>query len=443
MVKDNIKLIKTALFGNKSSVKTMKNSFWLIFERIFTMVIGVVVTAMAARYFGPENYGQFNYALAFVSLLSVFATLGLETLSVKALVEKEYSEGTILYSSMVIRIIGGISIAIITYLAIMIMEPNDFILHLLVLIASMTMIIKTLDVIDYWIQAHQKAKIASSIKMGFYIFSSALKLLILFLDGGIILYALVYALDTLLVGLAIFLAYRHIREDKSQWKFDKKYAIEILKKSWYIILSGIMVTIYTRIDQVMLGAIMPSRAELGYYSAAVKIAEMWYFVPQALIISLQPIIMAARTNDSTRYEKLLKILFSLVAWLSIFFGLFITVFAPFIIHLLYGAEYASSAGMLMISVWAGTFALMGSARNIWLISEGLLKYTFYFTVFGAIVNVVMNIILIPIIGGQGAAFATLASQLTVNMIVPYFFKETRGITLMMFKSFTLEVFWKK
>jgi len=139
--------------NNEVVNKTLKNSGWLIGDKIFYMSIGVFVTAIVARYFGPENFGQFNYALSFVALFTAISTLGMETLTVKAIVDKSYDEGTILCTSLFMRLCGGVLLTLIAVASIKIIEPGDTNLHVLVLIMSLTMTVKSLEVIEYWIQA--------------------------------------------------------------------------------------------------------------------------------------------------------------------------------------------------------------------------------------------------------------------------------------------------
>lgn len=443
-IRENLHKLKSTLMQSEIAKKTLKNSSWLMAERIFTMAIGVFVTAVVARYFGPTLYGTFNYALAFVALFTALSTLGLESLTVKSIIDKEVEEGTILFTSLILRFFGGILLTGLAYGIISFLEPNDGLIHILVLIASFTMVIRSLDVIDYWIQAHQKARISSTIRMIVYVISSGLKLLIVLTKQDLVMYAFVYLLDVLLVGIALVVSYLFIKKEKPIWKFKLSYAKDVLSKSWYILLSGVMITLYMRIDQVMIGKMIASKSELGFYSAAVRIAEMWYFIPLALVTSFQPIIMAAKGNDPYKYKKALQILFTLVAWISIFFGIFITLFSSVIVNILYGSEYTqATSSILIISVWAGTFALLGSARSIWLVSEGLNQYSLYFTIFGAVTNIALNAIFIPLYGGEGAAFATLISQFVVAFMVPFVFLETRGITTLMARAFTLDVLIKK
>lgn len=442
-LKQNIKTIKDMLLTSPSTQKTLKNSSWLIFEKVFTMAIGVFVTAYVARYFGPDLYGQFNYALAFVVLFTSLSVLGLEQIAIKAIVNKEASVGSILCTSFIMRLVGGLALLLVASIMIRLIEPEDTLTHLLVFIISLIMIIKSLEVVEYWIFAKQKAKLSSSIRMGVFVLVSGLKLLLVFFQRGLEAYAIIYVIDALLIGLGLTASYFIARKEQSKWQFDFALAKKMLSKSWYFILSGLMITLYMRIDQVMLGKMIVDKTELGIYSAAVRIAEMWYFVPLALITSMQPVIMREKSNSEQKYLSSLHILFTAVTWLSILFGVAITIFSPLIIHILYGEAFLKASEILMISVWAGTFALLGSARGVWLVSEGLHRFALVFAIFGAVSNILLNLLLIPSLGGQGAAIATLASQFIVAFIAPLFFSEARGISSLMLRAFTLDILYQK
>ncbi|MFC4354214.1 flippase [Chryseomicrobium palamuruense] len=426
-------MIRRGIFNNEAITKIIKNSSWLVSDKVITMIVGVFVTAIVARYFGPEKFGQFNYALAFVTLFTAISTLGLETLTVKSILDKKFDEGTILCTSLILRIASGGILTIFSIIIIKIIEPSDFNLHILVLIMSIAMVIKAFEVIEYWVQAHQKAKISSIIRMVVYIISSGLKIFLVFMNGTVLQYATILIIDALLIGFALMIAYFKFRENSSLWRFNFQYARTILSQSWHLIISGLMVTLYMRIDQVMLGS-MATDTELGVYSAAVRIAEMWYFIPMALIISFKPVIMKNKKENEHKYFNSIQILYSIVTWMGILFTLIILIFSKLIISILYGEQFLQAANILSISVFAGTLAMLGSARSIWMISEGLQRYTIIYTIAGLIVNVTLNLIFIPRFGGFGAATATLVAQV-VNILVLFLFKETRISTIMIIKSF--------
>lgn len=435
--KESIANIKDNILNSEVAVKIIKNSSWMVGDKVFTMIIGVFVTAIVARYFGPESYGQFNYALSFVTLFTALSTLGLETLTVKAIVDKDQDEGTILCTSLVLRVIGGIILTFIAVILIRLIEPNDSNTHIIVFILSLTMVFKALEVIEYWIQAHQRAKISSVVRMTSYIIIAAIKIGMVLFGGNLIHFALIHMLNVIIIGIGLIIAYFSNREEKFKWKVDIDYAKSILSQSWYLILSGLMVTLYMQIDKVMLGSLMPTKVEVGVYSAAVSIASMWYFVPMAIITSFQPVIMSKKKINEESYLKSVQLLYTIVAWLGIGFSIFVLIFSKPVVNILYGAEYQKASSILSVSIWAGTFAMLGSATSIWLIAENLQKYKTFFVFSGALVNVILNYFLIPIIGGYGAAIATLASQFIANIITPIFFKEIRINTKMIFKAFIL------
>ncbi len=411
-------------------------------DKVLFMAVGVFITAIVARYFGPENFGQFNYALAFVALFTALSTLGLETLTVKSIVDQPDDEGIILCTSLFLRIFGGIFLTVLAITIIKIIEPGDQNLYILVLIMSWTMILKSFEVIEYWIQAYQRAKISSLIRMAVYVIISALKIIMVISKGTLITFAFIYLLDAVIIGMGLMIAYFKIREKITPWKISFIYAKNILSRSWFLIISGLMVTLYMRIDQVMLGTMMPNMVELGVYSAAVRIAEMWYFIPLAIITSLKPVIMNNKLEDENSYLKSVQILYTIIAWTGIGFGIIILLFSKQIVSILYGANFMKAANILMISIWAGTFAVLGSARESWLICEGLQKYSVAYIGTGAIANITLNYLLIPILGGYGAALATLVSQVIVAIVAPSFFKETRVSSIMILKAFKLEGIFK-
>jgi len=352
------------------------------------------------------------------------------------------TKGTILCTSLYLRIFGGIALTFLAGIIIRLIEPNDGNLHMLVLIMSFTMVLKSLEVIEYWIQAYQRAKMSSIIRMSAYIISAGLKLALVFLQGNLVHYALIYMIDAIIIGTALMIAYFRNREIRTKWKFNFSYAKNILSQSWYLILSGIMITLYMRIDQVMLGSMMPTKTEVGVYSAAVQIAGMWYFVPMAIITSFKPVIMSKKKIDEKSYLKSVQFLYTIVVWMGIGFGIFILLTSNIIVKILFGPEYIKAASILSVSIWSGTFAILGCVGSIWFVCEGLQKYSMLLVFGGLITNVSLNFVLIPLLGGYGAAIATLATQVMSNFIIPLFIKKIRLSSIMILKAFMISGFKK-
>lgn len=419
---------------NKFSFKKIfGNSMWQISEKIITMVLSVLVTSLVARYLGTEKYGYANYIISVVMLFTAFSTLGMEKITINDIVKNNYSQSKIIGTSFIIRLIGGIVLTIISQIALLILTNGEKEAQILGIILGSCMIFKAFEVIEYYLQAKMKLKVSSIIRFITAIIVSIARILVVFLDAGIIGFIFTYLIDAVVAGILFYIYYKNKNKDKLE--ISKEYAKDLLSRCWYIAIAGLMTTIYMRIDQVMLGSMLANKTENGIYSAAARIAEMWYFVPLAIIASFQPIIIKYKANkDEIEYKKNMQKLYDIVAIIGIVFGILITAFGGIAINILYGSEYASATNVLSISVWAGLFATLGSARSVWLVAENKQKYTLVYTGVGCIVNIILNSIFIPNIGAIGAAIATLIAQFVANVVSLLFFKETRESSIMIIKS---------
>lgn len=403
---------------------------------IVNMTVGLVVTAVAARYFGPESFGRFSYALSLVVLFTAFANLGLETLTVRSFLSGEYSQAEVLGTSLALRLLGGVLLTALSLTTVVLLEPGDRGLRVMVALFSLMMVFKSIDVIDYWFQSRQLARTASLIKISSYILVAALKVFVVFMHGNIYEYSALYVVDALMVGIGFFFAYRRLNGAAFLWKFHPAYAKHVLSRSWYLIVSGFMGTLYMRVDQVMLGSMSPDKGTVGIYAAAVTIAAMWFFVPAAVITSVNPSIMRSRVLDAVSYETRVQDLYVVIAWISLAFCLVVAVGADVIVAVVYGSAYAEAADVLRVGVFAGVFALLGSVRGTWLVCEELQRFSVVFNGGGAAINILLNLLLIPLYGAYGAAMATLAAQALAVMVLPLVFSDTRIATRMMLRGFS-------
>lgn len=411
------------------------NSMWQIGEKIISMIFSVFVTSIVARYLGTEDYGFVNYIISIVMLFTTFSTLGMEKITIKDIIEKEESEEKILGTSFYIRLIGGIVLIFISQITIYILDEKNMMAQLLGLIMGLCMIFRAYEVIEYYLQSQMKLKTISIIRFCSTIFVAILRILVVIFDWGIVGFTATYLFDAIIVAMLLKIWYK--KRKKLKFKFSLEYAKKILSKCWYVAISGLMVTLYMRIDQVMLGSMLDNKTENGIYSAAVRIAEIWYFVPTAIISAFQPAIVMKKKYSEEQYEKSMQRLYDIVAIVGIAFGILITLFGDIAVQILYGEEYKGATSILKINVWAGLFATLGTARSVWLVNENLQKYSLIYTSVGCVTNIVLNYFLIPKIGARGAAIATLIAQFVTNVLALVPFKKTRKSSAMILKSIFL------
>ena len=430
--------IKQKLEGHNVFKKVAKNSSWIVFQNIFTMILGVVVTGVIARYFGTEKYGIFNYILSITSLFSGIASIGIYHIATKDLTQRPEDEGKILGTSFTIRLIAAILLIIAAETTVCIMTHNDSTSMVIGILLSLMMLFSCSEVIDYYATANLKVKYLAVSKCISYIIFAILKILIVVLKLDIRYYTATYLIEGIIYAIFLSISYKLIHKKigtTSRWSFDKDYAKKLLSNCWYFALSSIMVTIYMRIDQVMLGKMIEDKSQVGIYSAAVRIAEMWAFVPNSIISSFKPVIMKYKgENKNKEYVKNLQRLYDISSLVSILFAIGITIFARLIIVILYGKAFLEASKILYILIWGIWFGILGNVHYIWLICENKGKYSLFYSASGSITNVIFNAILIPKYGMYGAAIATLISQFFANVIAYSFFKETRVLSKFAVKS---------
>jgi O-antigen/teichoic acid export membrane protein len=184
----------------------------------------------------------------------------------------------------------------------------------------------------------------------------------------------------------------------------------------------------------MIKSILDSEA-VGNYAVAVRISEAFYFIPMAVSSSLFPAIINAKQMDTTLYFNDIQRLYDLMTWMGVAIALPTTILADGLITHLFGDKYLFAAGALKIHIWAGVFVFLGVASGKWLVAENLQKYSFYRTLIGMIVNVVLNLVFIPKYGIKGAAYATVLSYLSAVYLSMAFIRPIRKNFWMATKSF--------
>jgi PST family polysaccharide transporter len=283
--------------------------------------------------------------------------------------------------------------------------------------------------LDYHFQARMHSRpavIASNIA---YVVAMLLRLALLAADAPLAWFGATLVIEAALAGLLLWRAWRRDNAADVRWRWDTSTARLLLRKSWPLILSGVAVVIYMRVDQIMLASMVGDH-EVGQFSAALRIAEVWYFIPMSIATAAFPIIVIRRAQGEAVYERYVQRLYDLMAWLGMGVAAAVTMLAQYLVPMLYGAAYAEAARILEIQIWAGIAVSMSFVHSRWLLAEGLQHYGLVYTLCGATLNIAMNLWLIPVHGAIGAAWATLVTQTCLMPLQLLFPKARRNLWLM-------------
>lgn len=393
---------------SKGFLRYARNTGFLLFEKIIRSIVNVVVWAMVVRYLGPEQFGILSYVLSFVFLFNILSDLGLDSIIVRELIKDKALENKILGTTFFIKLAGAF-LAAFLILGIVSFRHSDTMMIQMMFLLSLRMIFQSLNGIDYYFQSHVLSKYTVYSQLLGLVSTTALCLIFICLKKSLIYFSAVILIESIVIGLGLIFFYQHTRQNMMRWKVDRVILKKLFADSWPLILSGIAVSIYMRIDQIMIKD-MIGRAAVGYYSAAVRVSEVFYFVPILLTSSLFPAIVNARLNDSVLYQNRLKALFSLLMYLGVGISMVIGILAPWIIKTLYGDQFLPSVSVLSIHIWANVFVFLGVARTRWMINENLQIFSAPYLLLAAAVNILLNLYLIPRYGINGAAVATVAAQ---------------------------------
>ena len=411
------------------------NIGWLTGERVIRLGIGVVITVAIARHLGPESFGQLNYGIAMTTLFAVLAALGLDSIVQRDLVTMSDQRSQLLGTCFVLKLVAGILgyILLILIVRATVREPAT---RAAGYVIGLGLLANGSFAVDSWFQSQTQAKFSAYVLGLSFFLGGATRVALLFLGGGLLAFAWAYSLEPILIGILFLIFFQAIAGSLRDWEFDRCLARRWLAESWPLLLSGLAVIVYTRIDQVMLAHLANDRA-LGIYSAAVRISEIGYFIPPILAASFLPSIVRTRQLGTAKYNLRRQYYFDLSVVIAVAIALPTTLFSGSIIRLLYGNAYAGAVPILCALAWATLFAFMGGARQQYLITEGHMKFSLAATLAAALLNIVLNIFLIPRYEGFGAAIATLISYGLSAVFSSFFFRPTQVMGWEQLKAFNL------
>jgi O-antigen/teichoic acid export membrane protein len=315
---------------------------------------------------------------------------------------------------------------------------NDATTNTFIFIIAAGLVFQSFEVVEFYFQSQVLAKIVSICKVTQLALSSSIKVYLVLTGADLIWFVLVTAFDAMSLAVSYFIAYQ-LRKNEAFYKcFDLQIAKRLLKDSWPLIFSAIVVMIYMRIDQIMIKEML-GEYEVGIYSAAVRLSEAFYFIPVLVTASLIPAILNAKKQSEQLYKIRLQRLYTFMVWFAIGIALPMTFLGDWLILLLFGQAYQEAGQVLVIHIWALMFVFLGVASGKWLLAENLPMIAFLRTFLGATINVILNFILIPRYGVQGAAIATLISQVFAAFLYDLFDRRARFIFKQKLLAFSMRL----
>ena len=395
------------------------------------MVLNLIVSMLSARFLGPSNYGLISYAGSIVAFVLPIMFLGLKATLVQELKENPDKEGMVMGTSLGLTVPASLlsMIAVVGFVFLVDHDENTTII--VCAIYSVSLLFQATEVVSFWFQSRLLSKYPAVLKILACVIVSVYKITILVQQKSVFWFAAVNAIDHFLISIFLLVSFFVVGKQKLSFSFD--FAKKMLSKSKYYILSGVLVMVFQQTDRLMLKN-MSNTEMTGFYTVAVACVNIFGFVYIAIVDSFRPIVLESRNKSIEEYENLLIKLYSLIFYISLMQGLATTIVAKPMIYLMYGTEYLPAVMPLQIVVWYVAYSYMGSVRNIWILGENKHKLIVLIDITGAVMNVVLNLILIPKFAAVGAAVASLVTQFFINFVLGFIIPSLRPNNRLLLKG---------
>lgn len=426
--------LKTAL--NHIQLRTEQavfNTTWLLLERVTKILSELIVVFILARYLGPNQFGVLSYATAIIGLTSIITKLGLDDVAVRFLVEDEERHDCIVATCFLMKLVSGLLVYAVLFAFFYFSQQND--IALLICILGLVLPIQAVDVLGFSFKSHlNSGPLVISNSIALFI-GAIIKILCVVNQQPLEVIAWCIVVENVInlvnLSIAYYLGNKRIILFSNASITQIKY---LMNASAPIIISGIAVTAYMRADQIMIKEMLGTEA-LGLYSAASKISESWYFLPMILTRSLLPIAVKLKKQNQIDYQSLFKLLFRFLGLFSAALATLLFFFSSFLITILFGSEYLAAENTLIAHSVGGFFVCMGLVLSLWAIVEDKTDKIIINTVFGASLNIILNIFFIQRFGILGAAISTVIARAFAGMFINYFVKDLQPIFKIQLQAF--------
>jgi O-antigen/teichoic acid export membrane protein len=419
---------------------TAQSAGWLLLDRAVRLGGGLLVSLLVARLLGPADFGLFSYALTIALFATTMAALGGDGILVRELVHTRDTPAATLGSAAALRLGAGFLGLGVAGFAAALLRPADSSLLGLTLILGLAAPLGASQVIDLWFQARQQPRNAVLARIGAFSIAAAWRIGLVLHDAPLGAFAWATSGEALLGAIAALVVYRHAGGQLSTWRISAVQVRLLLRDGLPLLVASLLVTLYLRVDQLMIGWLLGD-APLGLYSAAVRLAEPWVLLPTTLLSAALPGLVALREGDPAAFEQRISRLYAAITAYGYIIGLLATLLAGTLAPLLLGSAFAEAVPSVIILTWAGLFAALGSARGVYLVAMGWTNLHTPTVALGALANLLLNLWLIPQYGLAGAAFASLIAYWFAAHGACFLFPQLRPTGAALSRALLRPKFW--
>ena len=412
--------------GRPGLERALKNIGWLFIDRMVRVLVGVFVTVLIARYLGPNDFGVLSYALALTALCGAMALLGMKEVVIRDLVKDPQMAGRTLGSAGGLMMIGSSASYVLLVSLVLLTRSDDAIAKLASFVIGASVLFRFLEFGAFWFESQVQSKYVVLAQLGVFLLASAAKVYLVAIDAPLVAFVVTVTIQAITSSTAAAIVFARFKPDSVSLSFELRRAKQLVAESWPLLLAGIAMMVYTRIDQLMIASILGDES-VGIYTAAITVSEATYVLAVIVVATTFPAVLSAKKEGEAVYHARFQQLFDLIVILAVAVAVPLTLLSGWITNTLFGKSYEAAGIVLTVHIWSLVFVFLGVVSGRWFVAENRQKLNLQRTILGALINIVLNLVLIPRYGLIGAAVASVIAHSIAAFFSDLFNAKTRSL----------------
>jgi len=409
----------------------------LLAPRVLKLIIFVFVDALIARNLGPERFGFYAYVGALFVILVQISRYGTDDIIVRALVHRTKLDS--ITSIVAVRLTGG-AIASVSFVAIFLVDPKLYSFGILVWIFPAGLIFASIAIMEPYLQSGGRFKKLAFFQAGVVLTVGAVKILLILTTASIAPYLILVPLEFALPALfTLGLLSKGGLKRVTEFPISAVSVTARFKEGSYLVLAAVVMMAYSRLDQLMLGN-MRSLADVAIYAAAYRVPETLAILGSVVCQVVFPGLIKMRASDFRSYQAGLRGIARILFFIGITATMLSLLLSSVIILVLFGQQYSSSVSTMAILSLIVLPNFFGLFTYRWMVVEKLAHLALLRSILGILLNVILNALLIPNYGPNGAAIATVVTLWITYVATLFVLPSTRGLGFLIVSSV---FFWRK
>jgi O-antigen/teichoic acid export membrane protein len=390
--------------------RAAKDILMQVVVRVGNLALGVVVTALVVRTLGRAGYGQWSTIWVVLGLIAYFSNFGMEGVALREAAKDPETEHEWVGAMLMLRLIVLLPVMLVSLAAIVLLEQShEMLVAGLILIAAMPF--GGVGALGLLFQLRVDNRVPMLVLTLRSILWGVAVVIIHAHHGGLIALAIAMAATNAVGSIVQAVAALRLKDARLPRPSRRRLA-PLVRVGLPIGIAGVLVIAYARIDQVLVFVIAGSK-EAGLYGAVYNVLDQSHFVPISIMTTLAPVLAASWPADRARLLRTARLTTELLAIASFGALAFACVAAEPIVRLIFGAEFSPAAPALPVLGAAFVLICFGYLNGNLLVVLGLQRRLLWISLLALVVNVIGNLILVPLFGFMGAAWMTLATEAVV------------------------------